>query len=79
MKEILKLNAMIWVPLGSAFALTILKALGLVSWSWWVVTAPLWFSYLTITGIIVLTVQFFMVRDLWNEILDVWEKTDDGR
>lgn len=53
MKRIKRIaNAYTWLTFGLAGGLVVQKWLGLLSWSWWWVTAPIWFNVILAVALV---------------------------
>ena len=61
---------------GSCFILFIvflvLKLCGVIAWSWWWVTAPLWIPLSLCVGVFLIAIAFMGIVALWENIVDWW-------
>lgn len=53
------------IPLTTiGFVLIVLKLMGIIDWSWWVVTIPLWGGFVFFISIILLFVFIVWIKNL---------------
>lgn len=63
-----------WSPWTALFvALVLLKATGVINWSWWLVTIPLWLPWAIALAVIGLAVFAFLVFVLVIFILELFD------
>ncbi len=55
---IMKLLMLLWVAYATVFSL---KCFGLISTSWWIITAPLWFPITLVFGILEILIFIYIL------------------
>jgi hypothetical protein len=53
-----------WGLLGIVFV--VLKLCKIITWSWWLVTLPLWGGLALFLVIVFVIVMFFIIKEIWE-------------
>ena len=55
-----------------AILLIILKILGIINWSWWIVTLPIWWWWPIMIGVASAVVGYVLFDEIIKKIYETW-------